>query len=367
MKLFISCFAISALFMLPASTGFADERCNGKICGPDTNIELKAKRKGGYRDGQSPEELAEAEQIAFDAAVEANVFKPVIQDYEPSPAIWKLADEDTTIYMFGTFHILPQGFQWRSDAFNAIVQQVDELVVETSDADSEESLGEVMEEMFSDIFSDERTPVSERISAENKEKWLRLGELADMPGPIFDRMPLFLSLMGAGLSISEQAGSSGEYGVETVLEAEFKEASKPIGSIEDSGAVMSALIGVDEDKLIIDLDKDLREWDGVSLASMFEIVDDNGDEEAGPFRSEHLWAQGKLDELAEDEFGDSEVGREIYRILITDRNRAWAMWLDDRLNQPGTILLAVGAAHFEGPDSVLNMLKERDLSANRLN
>ena len=379
MKLFKSCLTLSAAILLTSASGFAQDGCVGEVCNFDPYAESKAKRKGGYREGRSPKELADADPISATAVLEAPaIFEPVVQDYEPNPAIWKLSDEDTTIYMFGTFHVLPEGFQWRSDAFNAVVGEVDELVVETSDADSETMLDDVMTRMLANIFSDERVPVSERLSEENREKWLKLGELSGAPTLIFDRMPLFLSLMGAGLSISEQAGSTGEYGVETVLEAEFAEAGKPIGSIEDSGAVMTALIGIDEDKLIIDLEKDLTEWDGVSLSSMFKEDDDEqagegisedavNEDEADPFESEHLWAQGKLDGFGEDEFGDSEVGHEIYRILLTDRNRAWADWLDNRLEQPGTILLAVGAAHFEGPDSVQNMLVERDLTAERLN
>ena len=55
------------------------------------------------------------------------------QDYEPSPALWRLADEDTTIYMFGTIHVLPQGFRWRSAQFDAVLAEADTLVLETSD------------------------------------------------------------------------------------------------------------------------------------------------------------------------------------------------------------------------------------------
>ena len=35
----------------------------------------------------------------------------LIQDYEPAPAMWRLADADTTIYLLGTIHLLPEGFR----------------------------------------------------------------------------------------------------------------------------------------------------------------------------------------------------------------------------------------------------------------
>jgi len=32
------------------------------------------------------------------------------------PALWKVADEDTTIYLFGTIHLLPKGIEWYDGA-----------------------------------------------------------------------------------------------------------------------------------------------------------------------------------------------------------------------------------------------------------
>ena len=48
-----------------------------------------------------------------------------------SPALWKVADEDTTIYLFGTNHLLPKETKWRSPAFDKVAASSDTLVVET--------------------------------------------------------------------------------------------------------------------------------------------------------------------------------------------------------------------------------------------
>ncbi|MXO90206.1 hypothetical protein GRI41_05195 [Altererythrobacter aquaemixtae] len=306
---------------------------------------------------------------------------PFTQDYEPTPAIWKLSDEDTTIYMFGTFHILPEGFRWRSDEFNAIVEEVDELVVETSDDDSAEDLGRFMAALMSEVMRKDRVTISSRLSPGNREKWLGIADEVGMPRSFFDRMPLLLSMLSAGLAMSEQYGSRGEYGVETVLEAEFKAAGKPIGSIEDSGEVMRALMAIDEDRLLAQLDADLTDWNGENIDALFsggqneqnEATNSSSSDPENPspvevdvFATEHLWAKGELDEMSAEDFGGNAVGDEIYKVLLIDRNRAWAEWLENRLEQPGTILLAVGAGHFEGKDSVQIMLTERGLTAERL-
>ena len=47
------------------------------------------------------------------------------------PAMWKLADRDTTIYLFGTIHMLPKDYAWRTSAFEKAVDGSHALVVET--------------------------------------------------------------------------------------------------------------------------------------------------------------------------------------------------------------------------------------------
>ena len=47
------------------------------------------------------------------------------------PALWKIADADTTIYLFGTIHLLPKRTEWRTAKFNQATASAQSLVVET--------------------------------------------------------------------------------------------------------------------------------------------------------------------------------------------------------------------------------------------
>ncbi|MFA6220354.1 MAG: TraB/GumN family protein [Erythrobacter sp.] len=60
------------------------------------------------------------------------------------------------------------------------------------------------------------------------------------------------------------------------------------------------------------------------------------------------------------------MGRALHKALLADRNRAWASWLADRLERPGTVLLAVGAGHLFGKDKVQDFLSGHGLEAERL-
>ena len=57
---------------------------------------------------------------------------------------------------------------------------------------------------------------------------------------------------------------------------------------------------------------------------------------------------------------------ELRQSLLTERNSNWAKWIEQRLAQPGTIMLAVGAGHLAGKDSVLEMLRRDGVQVRRL-
>jgi hypothetical protein len=48
----------------------------------------------------------------------------------PGPALWQVADEDTTIYLFGTVHALPKDTQWFDGRVERAFAAADELVTE---------------------------------------------------------------------------------------------------------------------------------------------------------------------------------------------------------------------------------------------
>jgi uncharacterized protein len=79
-----------------------------------------------------------------------------------------------------------------------------------------------------------------------------------------------------------------------------------------------------------------------------------------------LWASGDPEPLAAI-LGEELLGSPaLARTLVTDRNRRWAGWVARRMEQPGTVFLAVGALHLAGADSVQAELARRGLKAERI-
>jgi hypothetical protein len=52
--------------------------------------------------------------------------------------------------------------------------------------------------------------------------------------------------------------------------------------------------------------------------------------------------------------------------LIRQRNANWSKWIEQRMEQPGALMIAVGAGHLAGKDSVVEMLKKDGYKVRRL-
>lgn len=282
-----------------------------------------------------------------------------VQDYEPSPALWKLSDEDTTIYIFGTFHALPSGFRWRTPLLDRVIAETEEVVFESRDEeaapDDQPSVEEIRLMQLMITYRSEQ-PLSERIAERNRAKLVRLADLAGIPREQIEHAPPIMTMFAIAVASSQAEGSRGELGVESVIEAEFRANGRPISAIEDPIAVLSNLLAIDQADMIAMIDDALDEWDGCGLV----------DAEGVDWSSEHSWAQGRLDGTELAEMLEDPFFKAFYDVLLVDRNRAWTDWLAERMARPGNLLLAVGAGHIEGPDSVILMLEQRGLVAERI-
>ena len=296
----------------------------------------------------------------------ADSAKSASTDYQPNPAIWKLADEDTEIYMLGTIHALSPEIRWRSPALNGIIAQVDELVLETvepeksGDAKNDDMDEAMMAAMLSGI---NRKPLIDRVDPKNRETLKQVAKQFDLPMDYLDLVPTWMVAFVLFYQSADEDGVSPDHGVETVLEGVFRTAKKPISAIEDAKAVDAALNALSEAEQLVALNEMLSEIRTSSPTSLLPDAEQSVD--AAKFADDIEWAQGDIRKIGDDMTPES-MGDAYYRALLVNRNAAWTQWLAERLQKPGKVLLAVGAAHLAGKDSVQTMLQKRGLTVERV-
>src|SRR5262245_11396827 len=52
------------------------------------------------------------------------------QSSAANPALWRISDGASTVYIFGSLHILPQSFQWRAPEIDSAIAASDIFVFE---------------------------------------------------------------------------------------------------------------------------------------------------------------------------------------------------------------------------------------------
>jgi hypothetical protein len=255
------------------------------------------------------------------------------------PALWEVSDPDTTIYLFGTIHLLPQNMQWRTAKFDQALAGSQELVVETIVDDKNPA--KLMSAMASIGFASGLPPLAERVPAAKRPALTAAVKKIGLPPQALDRMKTWtaaLILLGPKF---KELGLSG--GVEGVLREAFTTQGKPIGELESNIEQLSFF-----DKLPEPAQRAL-------LEGAIEDKDAMDEDFSGMLKA---WTRGDVAGIAKTFDKDLSASPALQQTLIRQRNANWSKWIERRMAEPGAVMVAVGAGHLAGKDSVLEMLKK---------
>jgi len=262
------------------------------------------------------------------------------------PALWKVADEDTTIYLFGTVHALPEGVEWYKGSIADALSSSDKLVTEIYLAPGSEMKAQTAFMSKGTLPAGEnlRDMLSEEDKADYESAMAKLG----LPVAAFDQFEPWLAAVNLSMIPLLKAGYSPESGVEKVLEA--KSEGKLRGELETIEFQVSVF-----DKL------------PVESQIKFMMEGARGIDEIVPMLDSMIdtWIEGDPDGLAElmnQGFTDPVLAE----TLLYARNRNWAEWIDTRLDAPGTVFVAVGAGHLAGEQSVQELLANQGIASTRV-
>ena len=280
-------------------------------------------------------------------AAPATAAAPALPDADP--AMWKVADEDTTIYLFGTFHALDGKSDWFNDEVKTAFDKSDELVIEAILPEDPGALQPIVMKYALDTTG---KPLSAKLSPEG-QKQLAAGLAAIGAAPTaFDKFkPFFASISMAAIGM-QKMGLTADKGAEQSLRSAAKAAGKPVSAIEDAEFQIAMLDRVPEAEQVVMLEQLLKSMDEMP-AEMANMLNDWNRGDAAAFKAIMDKSEGQ--------------GPAAYKVIFSDRNATWAEWIDNRLDKPGTVFLAVGTGHLAGKDSVQDLLERRKIKAVRAN
>ena len=266
---------------------------------------------------------------------------------EARPALWRLKDEDTTIYLFGTMHALPRGLEWRSDRLRAAIAEAGELVLEVANED----IAALARSMRAAVLGERLPPILERVPAERREALRAAIAASGLPIQAFDAMKSWTAAVLLTMLSLQRIGVVGEHGVEEGLEAGWREGGRPMIGLETAQEQFGFLDQLSEESQRLFLVA-ATEDDAETQRQFQEMLD--------------AWAAGDVEAIGRTFNDEANLSQELREVLLTRRNARWADWLKARMERPGIVFVAVGAGHLAGEVSVQTMLEQRGLTAERV-
>ena len=262
------------------------------------------------------------------------------------PALWKVADADTTIYLFGTVHVLPQGMDWYDATIASALNGSDTLVTEIPMDDA--ASAQMQQLTMAKGMLPPGTTLRSLLNPEQTAAYTTAMGKLGVPAEAFDPFKPWL----AGLTLSilplMQQGYDINSGVEKVLLS--KVPGKPTGALETPEFQLGIFDGMTQE---------------AQISFLMEAA--TGLDETKPTLDRMVaeWVKGDADALATVmNEGMSDPG--VAEALLYSRNANWAEWIDTRLDTPGSVFIAVGAGHLAGPKSVQDYLAQKGITVTRV-
>ncbi|AEQ51799.1 TraB/GumN family protein [Pelagibacterium halotolerans] len=264
----------------------------------------------------------------------------------PEPPIWVIEDDNSTIYMIGTVHMMRDGVDWESPQLAEILGRADSVWLELDSFDPPENLFGLI--MASGMSPDR--PLSSLLDDEEMSGLQTILDEHGVPLDSFDGLrPWYAYLQISALMLVE-AGFDPQGGIDMHIKDRADELGIPVMGFETFEEQFETLSGMDEEVQLDVLRQTIIEYEDAKT----ELVDEL-----------ESWIDGDLTTLKAE---TAEIAHELegfYEVLFVERNQGFADGIEDILSGKGTALVAVGLGHYVGPDSIPEILEERGYTVER--
>lgn len=260
------------------------------------------------------------------------------------PALWVVKDADSTLYLFGSVHVLRPTTGWSSPRVEAAFDSASDIWFEISNPDDQAAIMPLIQQHG---LSPE-TPLSSRLTPQENAELDAAAQVMGASAAQLQPMKPWLAALSLSVAPLIKAGYDPKSGVELVLKARAEAASKPIHGFETIDKQIGILAGLPDDVQLAFLRETLKDYENAAT-KLDEMVE--------------AWARGDvatLDRVTITEM--KEASRALYQAVLVDRNTDWANQIQTLLEGSGTAFIAVGAAHLTGDDSVQAILQKRGVT-----
>lgn len=263
------------------------------------------------------------------------------------PALWEVSDGDSSIWLFGSFHILPDGTEWRSELFDGVLAEADKVVFETDVRPA--AIAQMGAEAFARGIYVDGTLLTDVMDDALEAQLRQQAAAMDMPMGMVLAMRPWMATNTITVQMLAAHGYQNQ-GVEFVLQPEIS--TERLGFLESGTEQLDVLAGAPDDEQLAMLQATLDELD--ALPKLIE-------------KMKTRWVDGTPEELTDlflMEMGGFETA--FLDRLLYARNQNWLEPIEAMLAENQENLVIVGAAHLIGDGSVLDLLEQAGYRVQRV-
>ncbi len=209
----------------------------------------------------------------------------------------------------------------------------------------------VMVKIVNDLAID-KTGISlrDKLTVEDRAAYEATMTKLNLPVGAFDPLDPWFASVNLSLIPLMRKGYATDQGVEDELLAQARARAIKITGLETPEQQLGFFDNLPEDVQIRFLN--------FTVATIDEAAD-------GMEQMVAEWANANVNALGELMNAGLE-DKILYETLLVNRNNSWAEWVDQRMAQPGTVFMAVGAGHLAGESSLQALLAQKGLVAERI-
>ncbi len=265
------------------------------------------------------------------------------------PAIWVAKDIDSTLYLFGTVHLLPDDLIWQREDMRQAFDAAGTIFFEVDTGSTGEIEATVLTTRLG--LRNDGLRLTDRLDNYQRNLMEAAANNGDLTIAALDGMQPWLASEYLMFAAAQNAGLSADLSADEALKSRAVREGKNVIYLESLETQIRASADLPEDLQLKILTETLEQ---------FNVLGEDATEIA------EQWSVGGTDFLTTQIIRPIKARSPlVFNRLLRDRNQAWANTLSRFMEDSGTGFVAVGTAHLLGEDSLLSELREQGFSVQR--
>lgn len=288
------------------------------------------------------------------AGAAALLFLALAPTARAAPALWAVRDHNSTIYLFGTMHILSPDTVWRTPEYDQALADSSVVWFETDVEADAATVGRLMAKYGFDF----KRPLKDKVSPATMARVRKA--MKGFPGGsrMVEHMQPWIVAMIVGMAPAARSGMTSANGADMTISRDLTTDGQTVRFFETPEGQLRILADLPQDVQIQMLEDAVAVIDAAGPGEADAVDMDFG---------ESAWVNGDIQLYGSAmaiAMRDSRPA--LYEALLSRRNQTWAAILAREMRGRGVQMVNVGALHLVGEDGLVALLRRRGFVVERI-